>query len=290
MSAAPERGECQRLDRLLSAYVDDELDAIHCLEVEEHVDCCGDCAELVATLRATRASLQRVSKVSAPMSLRERIGQTLEMDEVAEEAPSSRPAEPAAERASSPPTGPTLVKLRYVVPLAAAATLALVLGASQLGRQNGAGSYAAGSPSAAAASASFEGLIDELVRQHIQPPPVETDDPEQLSKFEPHIGVRLQRPRFHEARWVGARMQQNAALMQYILRDRHRVSIYVFDPQRVPLRASRLHPRHVGSRDVFVGRVRGYSVAASECDGIGYALASDLTDEESVRMLVAAAP
>ena len=287
MSAAAERGECQRLDRWLSAYVDDELDAIHCIEVEEHVGCCSDCAELVATLRATRTSLKRALKVSAPTSLRERLSQSLGVPELAEQAPTSQ--QPAPETASTPPPGPALVKLRYVLPLAAAATLALVLGASQLGRQMELSDAAGSGAPTAANAASFDGLIDELVRQHIQPLPPETDDPEQLSKFEPHIGVRLQRPRMEEARFVGARMQQNAALMQYVLRNRHRVSVYVFDPQRVPLRASRLQPRHIGNRSVFVGHVRGYSVAASEsADGIGYALASDLTDDESAKLLVSA--
>ncbi len=294
MNAAAERGECRRLERWLSAYVDAELDAIHSLEVEDHLADCALCTELHATLRATRCSLRRVLKATAPASLRERIGRTLE-DEIQETQEDGvfharQPPTPAATPAAEAARAPRMIKLRYVVPLAAAATLALVLGASQLVRQNDEAIYAAGSPipATAATVASFDGLIDELVRQHIRPPPVETTDPEALHAFEPHIGVKLQRPRFAEARWVGARMQRDAALLQYVLRGRHRVSVYMFDPQRVPLRATRLHPRHVGSRSVFVGRVRGYSVAASERDGIGYALASDLTDDEAVQLLVSA--
>jgi len=40
---------------------------------------------------------------------------------------------------------------------------------------------------------------------------------------------------------------------------------------------------------VYMGRVRGYSVAASERNGIGYAMASDLDDDENARLVLMAA-
>jgi hypothetical protein len=42
-----------------------------------------------------------------------------------------------------------------------------------------------------------------------------------------------------------------------------------------------LHP-------VYVGRLRGYSIAAAEERGVGYALASDLNDDESAQLMLAA--
>ena len=38
MSAARDTQACQRLDRWLSAYVDGELDVVHCLDVEDHIE------------------------------------------------------------------------------------------------------------------------------------------------------------------------------------------------------------------------------------------------------------
>ncbi len=73
-----------------------------------------------------------------------------------------------------------------------------------------------------------------------------------------------------------------------MLRERHRVSLYVFDSKRVPLHANRLKARHIGARNVYVGNMRGYSVAASERNGVGYVLTSDLPDDESAKLVLTA--
>ena len=102
-------------------------------------------------------------------------------------------------------------------------------------------------------------------------------------------GVRVRPPRFEQkdVRWVGARMMPRAALLQYLVRDRQRLTMCVFDPHKVVMRPGRLAPRRLdGTNMVYVGHVRGYAVVASERDGVGYALASDLTDDESARLLV----
>jgi hypothetical protein len=91
-----------------------------------------------------------------------------------------------------------------------------------------------------------------------------------------------------KAKYVGARMHQRAALLQYVV-DRRRVTIYVFDPKRVPMRATRLRHQRVGADRVYVGELRGYTVAASEHNGVGYAMASDLPGEDTVELLVQAA-
>jgi hypothetical protein len=40
---------------------------------------------------------------------------------------------------------------------------------------------------------------------------------------------------------------------------------------------------------VYVGKLRGYSVAATERSGVGYALASDVGDDENTQLVLAAA-
>jgi len=299
MSAARDASECQRLGRWLTAYVDDELDAVHTLEVEDHLTSCEDCREYLTTLRATRSSLQAVASPRAPLALRERIQASLAEERTegatasdgvppSRAVPAPSAAAPARRRARRDSIG-----LRYVVPLAAAATLALVLGVAQLQQRPAptADTEPDDATSATVRGASLDSLVEDLVAFHVHPPPPETTDPDGLERFDPYVGVRVRKPRFDraDARYVGARMQHRAALLQYVLRDRHRVTVYVFDPKKVPLKASRLQPRTVGERQVYVGNVRGYSVAASERNGIGWALASDLNDQENTELVLSAA-
>src|SRR5690606_8408847 len=86
-------------------------------------------------------------------------------------------------------------------------------------------------------AATLDGLLEDLVAQHVHPPPPETTDPEGLRRFDPFIGVRVKAPQFDsvDATYVGARMHQRAALLQFVVRRQHRVTMYVFDPRRVPV-------------------------------------------------------
>lgn len=200
----------------------------------------------------------------------------------------------AVTRDAQPAHGPRLVSLRYVMPLVIAASIALFVGAQRLRELDGSAQAerdegradASGSMMASA----FDRYIDDLVLAHAQPQTPEVTDFEGLSGLDPKVGVRLPRPELNQLgmRYVGARLHHDAALMQF-RGDRNRVTLYVFDPSRVPLHANRLRPRTVGSTRLYLGRVRGYAVAASERDGVGYALASDLGDEESARVLIQAA-
>jgi anti-sigma factor RsiW len=326
MSAAREAGECRRFERWLTAYVDSELDAVHALEVEDHLASCQGCQELVAFNEATRNSLRTECKMLASAGLRERIAaslRTVHASTIADEE--SQPgdsldasalplAEPVAEApsprhaAAAPLAVPTeaavrtapaeaspLGRMRYMLPVAAAATFALLIGAMRLQQPSHSDAIASGSPSGVQyAGTSLDGLIEDLVLKHAHPPPPETTDPNGLERFDPYIGVRVRQPRFDkvEATYVGARMMdERAAMLQYVLRNRHRVTMYVFDPRKVSSSSStgRLERRQFGSQSVLMGRVRGYSVAASENGGVGYALASDLPDDESAKLLVMAA-
>ena len=374
---------CLRFDRWLTPYVDGELDAVHCLEVEQHLEGCEPCRERVSFGRAMRGSLRMVGHSRAPAGLRERLGAALDAERAESDGvplvaahaarsadrPSSRGAahrsRGAAERESSPAgvappveprsdeqvvelaarkpqsQGAQLVKLRYIFPLAAAAMFVLILGGVWHRGELGAGQHPTAGAAAteghargeaagtepklapafpisfpgesesssddgsslnptseiaqASALAPLDGLIEDLVAHHASPQPPETTDPRGLERFDRDVGVRVARPQFESfgARYLGARMRpvigNQAAVLQYVLRNSHRVTVYVFDPQRVPMQARLLQARDVGTHHLFVGRLRGYSVAASAGNGVGYALASDLTDEESSKLVLAAA-
>ncbi|MCC6522196.1 MAG: zf-HC2 domain-containing protein [Polyangiaceae bacterium] len=315
MNRAERATPCQLFEPWLSAHVDGELDAVHASELDGHLGDCVRCREELALLRAMRTSLRRTAAPRAPQALRERVMAALQAerrpDEACEAVPAevraSLPGRPSARGAEVVPRDDTRaprIRLRFAVPLAAAATFALVFAAVRSGDDGGAEARdgATVTPTALAATeqASLENLLDDLVTQHADPLPPETTDPNGLERFNPLVGVRVKRPEFqpYGARYVGARVQamreRRAAMLQYVVNDRHRVTMYVFDPRRVPVVAAApqprlLHRRAVGARPVYVGHIRGFAVAASENDGIGYALASDLSDDESAQLVTVAA-
>lgn len=169
----------------------------------------------------------------------------------------------------------------------------------------------------------FDALIEEMVSQHANPLPPEERNPEELTRLEPYVGVPVKRPAltllrnpaapsasFDGARLHRMREAKNAAVLQYKFKG-HRVTLYVFDSRTIPLSLSgggrtrlRLHPpverRPVDQRHdtadadgsvrgaaapIYVGNFRGFSVAAAERSGVGYALASDLDDDKNVAMV-----
>ena len=63
---------CRETERLLPAYVDDELDLVHSLEVEEHLGECRDCASALRQQRALKEAVAaRAPYYAAPAELRE---------------------------------------------------------------------------------------------------------------------------------------------------------------------------------------------------------------------------
>ena len=158
----------------------------------------------------------------------------------------------------------------------------------------------------------FDALIEEMVSQHANPLPPEERNPEELTRLEPYVGVPVKRPALTllrspatpSASFDGARLQRmreakNAAVLQYRFKG-HRLTVYVFDSRMIPLSRTRLRSRpiHLGqdviasgssaspnTAPVYVGNFRGFSVAAAERSGVGYALASDLDEDNNVQMV-----
>jgi len=80
---------------------------------------------------------------------------------------------------------------------------------------------------------------------------------------------------------------ERAAMMQFIVGAgdaARRVSIYVYDAQKIQVGTSNLAPRSVGTAEVRVGREKGYSVAATQREGVGYLLASDLDQDQTAQL------
>lgn len=277
---------CRRILPLFDAFADGELAPDQVISVEQHIIDCPRCAEQVRLDHAVRTSTRRavLADVGVSSAFKTRIADALAAERAREES-----------QAAPPPMTP--LSWRSIAPLAIAATVALYFAAARsksdgptvAGANHSQASLAAG---AGSVTASVEQLIDQLVTHHMRAEQPSVTEPALLQRFEPEVGVPVRAPSLYGARWEGASVvpvsaakDQRAASLRYNLGGR-RVTLYVYNSARVPLRAT-LEPRVVYNTPVYVGSRRGYSIAAVERRGVGYAVATDLNDRESAELVVA---
>ncbi|HEY6556658.1 MAG TPA: zf-HC2 domain-containing protein [Polyangiaceae bacterium] len=273
---------CRRVLPLLEAFVDGELAADQVLEVEQHLVDCELCASRVRLSHglklSTRNAVQRAISPSAGFEQRLRAALAAE-----------RERESQAREHLHDARGP--LPWRTIVPVAAAAAFTLAWAASTNdSRQPGRGaSELTASALSGNATATVDQLIEEFVNYHANAPAPDVTDTNLIQKLEPEVGVPVRLPSLQQygARWEGASVvpvrNQRAASFRYRL-DGHRVTLYVYNSARFPLRAT-LEPRVVRNLPVYVGSRRGYSIAALEKRGVGYAIATDLDDRESAELV-----
>ena len=272
---------CRQIAPLLEAFSDEELAADKQVEVEQHLVDCDTCGERVRLNHALHMSLRSAVRGAAPVmpSFEERIAAALRAEAHREEG-GDTPLEREALHSR-------MLSWRTVVPVAAAAALTLVWA----GSTNKPPPKTADSNHAAMLS-NADRLLEELVDHHMNARSPQVTEPALLSQLEPEVGVPVTLPSFkaYGARWEGGSVvpvssTQHAASLRYMLGGRH-VTLYVYNSSRVPIE-SRLKARTVRNEPVYVGSRRGVSIAATEHRGIGYALASDLNDDESAELVAA---
>lgn len=286
------RSACRDLSFAVETYLDGELEPSQVVEVESHVSHCSTCRERIALDRAVRASLQQVARDIAPASLRERMAARLEAEHIRSERLAENESPTTLDREQR-----GAFRARYFAPFAAAAGFAIFFSVQQRADQSASAPRAALSTETARASVGLDGLLDDLVREHAAPLPPEVTRPEQVALFDPFVGVPSQgtTPKLAPlgATFVGGRItnvqDKRAAMMQYKFAGNHRVTVYVYDPKRINAESHILRKQNVRNAPVYVGNHLGYNVAATEKQGIGYALASDLGDDESAELVAAAA-
>jgi anti-sigma factor RsiW len=270
---------CRQLLHLLGPYADGELEVEKQAEVEGHVDECEECREHVALSRAMRGTLKKVVRAEASAGLRARALAAMKAEAA---RGSARATEQEKQRAHG--------KWRTFVPLATAAAFALMWGAMSRG------SLRTTETDATRAGVNDE-LLEELVAEHSRPLPMhDAKDPSEAQKLEPYVGVPVRTAAFQKrsgGRFVGGRVlpvhQERAAMLQYEIGDgteMRRVSIIVFDPRRIQVRDADLEARPVGTAQVHVGRANGYTVAVTQREGVGYAVASDLDESKTAQLAV----
>jgi anti-sigma factor RsiW len=277
---------CRQIAALSDAFLDGELPAEQTLDLEEHVAACETCSERVRFGAALRASTRHVVRADA-------------MPSAGFEARLSSALRAERERLlEGEPRKPSLIPANrwgMVTPLAlsAAATFAIVTWFnSRLDRERAEVTSVAGTPHAMASMVgqeSPEQVLDELVDYHAAPPAPQITEPGLVQRLEPEVGVPVRLPalKAYGASWEGggvvAMKNQRAAIFRYRVSN-HPVTVYVYDARRVPLRGV-LEPRVVHNQSVSVGERRGYSIAAREQRGVGYAVATDLNDDESAELV-----
>ncbi len=298
--------DCPKFAPWLEPYADSELGAEHLAEMEVHLDRCTDCQARLNFHTAVCVSMRRVVRESAVPStdLQARISALVAAScEPVVPAPISstkarslRDAKAVAKRTGLPVGSLTW---RAIAPISAAAAAALILGALREAdapqRFPSTGSARAsvvgGSDVMISGTAGVNALLDEFTRFHSHPDQPTFVEPSQAIHLGNEVGIPVSVPELSPvgARWLGGgpvnlhHSNLRAATLQYTAGS-HRITVFVYDSHRVPLRIL-LEPRVARNRPVFVGSHRGYSVAALENNGRGYAVTTDLSATESAELV-----
>ncbi len=269
--------ECRSVRSLLETFVDGELPTEQTLVVQTHLDDCPRCEAHALFLQSFKGSLRNVVEDSAVVS-----------DAFLSRLHGAVRAE--VERETSRQTAAYPWMRRSVPPVIAAAAGLMVwlLNQDQIKKPF---TQRSETPNRAEATVGFEQTLDRLIDYHSSPPNPQVTSPELLPSFESTVGVRLKLPSLAEygARWEGASLvavtNHQAASLRYQMPG-HRVTVYVYDAGKVRVH-NQLERRIVREHPVYVGSWRGYTVAAKENRGIGYAITADLDDQQLTRMMTA---
>ncbi len=270
---------CRHFVPLLEPFRDGELTPADVVDVEEHLVECQSCAERLRLGESLRVSLKEHVRSVAPVteSFEERIRLALSAEAEREE------------RLEAPvDIHSRMLSWRGIMPIAAAAAVVMVWAASANNRTTDAATVAKGD--IASTPASVEKLIEDLVTNHQRSTGPQFTEQTLLPQLEPEVGVPVRAPNFksYGAHWEGVSVvpvnNLRAASLRYRL-GTHRLTVYVYDASRLPVRST-LTERIVRSGSVYVGSRHGVSIAATErSNGVGYAIATDLNNDESAELV-----
>jgi len=271
---------CRHFVPLLEPFRDGELSPADVVDVEAHLVECERCAERVRLGEAMRSSLKEAVHASAPVTeaFEARIRMALAAESEREE------------RINAHETQGRMLSWRSIMPLAAAAAAVMVWAASANNRMtDGGGSRHAGMDELAS-PASVEKLLEDLVSNHQRSAGPQFMEQGLLPQLESEVGVPVKAPNFKQygAHWEGVSIvpvsNQRAASLRYRIAG-HRLTVYVYDASRMPVRTT-LKERLVRDEPVYVGSRHGVSIAATERNnGVGYAIATDLNNDESAELV-----
>lgn len=296
---APSNMPCGQVQPLLDTFVDGELSPDLTLNVENHLNDCPHCNAFIDTAYAWKGNLRAAVYEDAEVTaeLTERISLALKDQE-------RRIEERQRMRRLGSHFGP--LSWRAILPLVAAAACTLFWVRTR-NVQSPASLPVASNNAARSVQASvsdalpLDEVLDKLIDYHSAPPAPQLTEPALVPQLERDVGVRVHLPSFDESQWSKSERERfigvpqwrgatvvpvrgyRAAYLRYNIGG-HSVTLYVYNSGRVPVH-QKLEQRLVHDQPVYVGERRGYSIAARERKGIGYALATDLDAMESAELV-----
>jgi hypothetical protein len=297
---------CREFCAALETFVDGELPVERAVDAEWHISTCRHCAERVRFERALRSSIKHVvrQEVGSTAELQQRLARVL----VAERTNHSLqactsvnvdgstlaqryPDRPARRIRRSRelntrqnfPQGRGAMQWRTLLPLAAVAAGAILYAGIQKAPATK-NSYAR---TADVKLSELDSYLDLMVSRHQaarhQVQPIQFSHEERL---EPPYHL----PPIQDIRTVeylnSAPPVFRGTSSAYQVRG-HRVTFFAYEATTAPLRA-RLEGYSLRGRVVYAGKRQGYSVATVEEGPVGYAMASDLTPQESAEVIASA--
>jgi anti-sigma factor RsiW len=271
---------CRHFVPLLEPFRDGELDPADVVDVEAHLVECELCAERVRLGEALRGSLKQVVRADALVTaaFQERIRLALVAEREREERMDSQNEAPVR-----------MLSWRSIMPIAAAAAVVMVWAASANKRPAGGGPESTDA-SMTPTPSSVEKLLEELVSHYQHSAGPQFTEQTLLPQLEREVGVPVTLPNFNNygAHFEGVSVvpvsNQRAASLRFRIAG-HKLTVYVYDASRMPVRST-LKQRVVRDEAVYVGSRHGVSIAARERqNGVGYAVASDLNDDESAELV-----
>lgn len=255
---------CAELESELGCFIDGELAPPEHREVENHLSDCPACRGQVDAQRQVKQLLKQTQQAppsQAPASLMLRVRGALDEDDV-------RMGWRRRMKAARP-----ILRASFGVFLPVAAALALVVGYVE----------------------NVEPLITDSIVKHQRNLPLEvTGGPEKVqSWFDGKVPFAVSMPQLGpRCSLRGGRLShlgnREAALLQYD-QNGHKVSVFVFDGQKMPLRLRLPERRVIANREVIIDAASGYHVAVFRSQGLGYAITTGNVAESDFIQMVSAA-
>ena len=253
---------CSGIQRFTDTYLDGEFGERDRVEFEAHLAECESCRHKVKQQASWKFSIKAAApREQAPASLRNSVARAI------------------AKESARAQTRRWAIR---VLPMSAAAGVALMVVASPLMQKlNWAPAVAADVVAKHQRNWPLEikGGSEQVKQWYVD----KIDFPVKPPTFE---GASPKHVAFKGGRLTNVRDRQ-AAYLQYEI-DGSKVSVFIFDPSQLPVGAlGSKSKRVVGNRDVYFDRENGYNVALFEDRGEGYAIASDLDQDQMVSLVSA---
>jgi hypothetical protein len=299
------RQGCAEVTPLLDTFADGELSKELTLNVQQHLNHCERCSGVVDGASSLKKHLQEAVYEDAPISpeFLARMQGALAKEEARVDTARLDAARLDTEHRVHP-LGSHFSPLswRTIMPLVAAACALFWVNMKRtqptIAQADG---HVSPMPADMVDTAALDDALDELIDYHSAPPSSQLTEAKLVPQMERDVGVRVQLPSFEGERWAtnkdlsslgvpqwqGATVvpvrNQRAAYFRYNVGG-HWVTVYMYNSGRFPVHRQ-LAQRVVRDLPVYVGERRGYSIAARERKGVGYAVATDFNDTDSAELV-----